>query len=102
MTIQKGVAEKLFTKQALFSLDQINLLPGRVAGKARFIVTIGKFYSFPYIRDYIKSEMCNLIFEKYPDADLLAGVATAGDLHGGAMAADQLKICLFIYVRPKT
>ena len=43
--------------------------------------------------------MCNLIFEKYPDAGLLAGVATAG-IAWGALAADQLKLP-FIYVRPK-
>jgi orotate phosphoribosyltransferase len=55
--------------------------------------------SFPYIRDFIKSEMCNVIFEKFPEADLLAGVATAG-IAWGAMAADQLKLP-FIYVRPK-
>jgi len=55
--------------------------------------------SFPYIRDFIKSELCNIIFEKFPDAALLAGVATAG-IAWGAMAADQLKLP-FIYVRPK-
>lgn len=55
--------------------------------------------SFPYIRDYIKSELCNVIFEKFPEADLLAGVATAG-IAWGAMAADQLKLP-YIYVRPK-
>jgi orotate phosphoribosyltransferase len=55
--------------------------------------------SFPYIRDFIKSEMCNVIFEKFPQAELLAGVATAG-IAWGAMAADQLKLP-YIYVRPK-
>lgn len=55
--------------------------------------------SFPYIRDYIKSEMCNVIFEKFPQAELLAGVATAG-IAWGAMAADQLKLP-YVYVRPK-
>ncbi|MCX6317080.1 MAG: orotate phosphoribosyltransferase [Bacteroidetes bacterium] len=58
-----------------------------------------KVLSFPYIRDYIKSEMCNVIFEKFPDAEKLAGVATAG-IAWGAMAADQLKLP-YIYVRPK-
>jgi orotate phosphoribosyltransferase len=43
--------------------------------------------------------MCNVIFEHYPESDLLAGVATAG-IAWGAMAADQLKLP-FIYVRPK-
>ena len=58
-----------------------------------------KVLSFPFIRDFIKSEMCNVIFEKFPDAELLAGVATAG-IAWGAMAADQLKLP-YIYVRPK-
>jgi orotate phosphoribosyltransferase len=40
-----------------------------------------------------------VIFEKYPEADMLAGVATAG-IAWGAMAADQLKLP-YIYVRPK-
>src|SRR5205085_9997813 len=51
------------------------------------------------IREYVKSEMCNVIFERYPEAEMIAGVATAG-IAWGAMAADQLKLA-FIYVRPK-
>jgi len=58
-----------------------------------------KVLGFPYIREFIKSEMCNIIFSEFPDAELLAGVATAG-IAWGAMAADQLKLP-YIYVRPK-
>ena len=58
-----------------------------------------KILSFPYVRDFIKSEMCNVIFEKFAEAEMLAGVATAG-IAWGAMAADQLKLP-YIYVRPK-
>jgi len=58
-----------------------------------------KVLSYPYIRDYIKSELCNVVFEIYPDAEVIAGVATAG-IAWGAMVADQLKLP-FIYVRPK-
>ena len=58
-----------------------------------------KILSFPYERDFIKSELCSVIFEQYPEAEVLAGVATAG-ISWGAMAADQLKLP-FIYVRPK-
>lgn len=58
-----------------------------------------KVLSHPFIRDYIKSEMCNVVFEKFSDAELIAGVATAG-IAWGAMVADQLKLP-FIYVRPK-
>ena len=55
--------------------------------------------SFPYDRDFIKSELCSVIFELFPEAGALAGVATAG-IAWGAMAADQLKLP-FLYVRPK-
>ncbi|HQV06953.1 MAG TPA: orotate phosphoribosyltransferase, partial [Chitinophagaceae bacterium] len=58
-----------------------------------------KVLSFPFVREFVKSEMCNLVFEKFPDAELLAGVATAG-IAWGAMAADQLKLP-YIYVRPR-
>ena len=58
-----------------------------------------KVLSFPYVRDYIKSELCNVIFDKFPDAEMIAGVATAG-IAWGAMVADQLKLP-FIYVRSK-
>lgn len=55
--------------------------------------------SLPFTRDYIKSELANTVFEKFPDAELIAGVATAG-IAWGSMVADQLKLP-FVYVRPK-
>jgi orotate phosphoribosyltransferase len=58
-----------------------------------------KLLSQPFTRDFIKSELCNILFENFPDGDLVAGVATAG-IPWGAMVADQLKLP-FIYVRPK-
>ena len=54
---------------------------------------------FPYVRDFIKSEMCAVIFEQFASAEAIAGVATAG-ISWGAMAADQLKLP-FMYVRTK-
>lgn len=58
-----------------------------------------KVLSYPYVRDFVKSELANMVLEKYPDADVIAGVATAGIPHG-TMAADLLKLP-FIYVRSK-
>jgi orotate phosphoribosyltransferase len=43
--------------------------------------------------------MCNIIFKSFENAEIIAGVATAG-IPWGAMAADQLKLP-YIYVRPK-
>ncbi|MFC4261313.1 orotate phosphoribosyltransferase [Ferruginibacter yonginensis] len=54
---------------------------------------------YPYVRDFIKSELCAVIFEQFAGAEAIAGVATAG-ISWGAMAADQLKLP-FMYVRPK-
>lgn len=58
-----------------------------------------KLLSLPFIRDYIKSELANAVFEKFHSAQAVAGVATAG-IPWGAMVADQLKLP-FVYVRPK-
>ena len=98
MTDAKAVAEKLL------QVNAIKLNPGTpftwASGwKSPIYCDNRKVLSFPYIRDFIKSEMCNVIFEKFPEAGLLAGVATAG-IAWGAMAADQLKLP-YVYVRPK-
>lgn len=58
-----------------------------------------KILSYPHVRDYVKSELANTIMENFPEAESLAGVATAGIPHG-ALAADLLRLP-FIYVRNK-
>src|SRR4051812_26637700 len=58
-----------------------------------------KVLSHPHIRDFVKSELANMILDKFPDAGALAGVATAGIAHG-ALAADLLRLP-FVYVRAK-
>jgi len=98
MTNEKAVAEKLLQTGAV-KLSPQQPFTWASGWKSPIYCDNRKVLSFPYIRDFIKSEMCNVIFEKFPDADLLAGVATAG-IAWGAMAADQLKLP-FAYVRPK-
>lgn len=98
MTDAKAVAEKLLQVNAV-RLNPQEPFTWASGWKSPIYCDNRKVLSFPYIRDYIKSEMCNVIFEKFPEAELLAGVATAG-IAWGAMAADQLKLP-YIYVRPK-
>lgn len=98
MTDAKAVAEKLLQVNAV-KLSPEQPFTWASGWKSPIYCDNRKILSFPYIRDFIKSEMCNVIFEKFPDAELLAGVATAG-IAWGAMAADQLKLP-YIYVRPK-
>jgi len=98
MTNEKAVAEKLLQINAI-KLSPQQPFTWASGWKSPIYCDNRKVLSFPYIRDFIKSEMCSVIFEKFPDADVLAGVATAG-IAWGAMAADQLKLP-YIYVRPK-
>lgn len=98
MTNEKAVAEKLLQVGAV-KLRPEEPFTWASGWKSPIYCDNRKILSFPYTRDFIKSEMCNVIFEGFPEAQLLAGVATAG-IPWGAMASDQLKMP-YIYVRPK-
>jgi len=98
MTNEIAVAEKLLQVAAV-KLSPNDPFTWASGWKSPIYCDNRKVLSFPYVRDFIKSEMCNVIFEKFGEADTLAGVATAG-IPWGAMAADQLKLP-YIYVRPK-
>lgn len=98
MTNEKAVAEKLLQINAI-KLNTQQPFTWASGWKSPIYCDNRRVLSFPYIREFIKSEMCNLVFDQFPHAQLLAGVATAG-IAWGSMAADQLKLP-FIYVRPK-
>ena len=98
MINEKIVAEKLLQAGAV-KLNPGNPFTWASGWKSPVYCDNRSLLSYPYIRDYVKSEMCNVIFEQFPEAEVLAGVATAG-IAWGAMAADQLKLP-FIYVRQK-
>jgi len=98
MTNQQAVAEKLLQIKAI-RLNAENPFTWASGWKSPIYCDNRRILSFPHEREFIKSEMSNLIFTEFQDADLLAGVATAG-IAWGALSADQLKLP-FIYVRPK-
>lgn len=98
MTNEKAIAEKLLHVGAV-KLNVEEPFTWASGWKSPIYCDNRKVLSFPFIRDFVKSELCNLIFEKFPDVELLAGVATAG-IAWSAMAADQLKLPL-VYVRSK-
>jgi orotate phosphoribosyltransferase len=98
MNNKKAVAEKLL------QINAIKLSPDKpftwASGwKSPIYCDNRKALSFPLVRDFIKSEMCDTISHYFSNADILAGVATAG-IPWGALAADHLKLP-YIYVRPK-
>lgn len=98
MSTQKHFAEKLLQIKAL----QINLQKPYVwasGWQSPVYCDNRKVLSYPHVRDFVKSELANMVLEHFPDAEVIAGVATAGIPHG-VMAADLLKLP-FIYVRSK-
>ncbi|HTL09309.1 MAG TPA: orotate phosphoribosyltransferase [Chitinophagaceae bacterium] len=98
MTNERAVAEKLLQINAI-KFNPAEPFTWASGWKSPIYCDNRKVLSFPYVREFIKSEMSNLIFAEFPNTALLAGVATAG-IAWGALSADQLKLP-FIYVRPK-
>jgi orotate phosphoribosyltransferase len=98
------MTDALITAEKLLQIQAVQLSPDKpytwASGwKSPIYCDNRKILSHPFVRDYIKSELCNVVFDKFRDAELIAGVATAG-IAWGALVADQLKLP-FIYVRPK-
>jgi orotate phosphoribosyltransferase len=95
---ETAVAEKLLQVNAV-QLNAITPFTWASGWKSPIYCDNRKVLGFPYVRDFIKSELSSVIFERFTEAEALAGVATAG-IAWGAMAADQLKLP-YMYVRPK-
>src|SRR3981081_1631476 len=98
MTDERLIAEKLLQVNAV-RLNVKEPFTWASGWRSPIYCDNRRVLSFPFIRDFIKSELCNLVFEKFPAAQLIAGVATAG-IAWGFSVADQLKLP-FVYVRPK-
>jgi len=93
-----AVAEKLLQINAV-KLNPQNPFTWASDWKSPIYCDNRKILSYPHVRDFIKSEMTNAVFTEFPDAEVIAGVATAGIPHG-ALVADLLSLP-FIYVRSK-
>ncbi len=96
MTNEKIVAGKLLQIQAI-RFNPAEPFTWASGWKSPIYCDNRKALSFPFIRDFIKSELCNVVFEGFPGAGMVCGVATAG-IAWGVMAADQLKLP-YIYCR---
>ena len=55
--------------------------------------------SYPELRNYVKLELVHKVLECFPEAEVVAGVAT-GAIAQGALVADELNLP-FVYVRSK-
>ena len=98
MNRESAVAEKLLQINAV-KLNLQNPFTWASGWKSPIYCDNRKILSYPHVRDFIKSEMTNMVFTEFPDAEVIAGVATAGIPHG-ALVADLLTLP-FVYVRSK-
>lgn len=96
--LQDIVAKKLVQLKS-FSVQTISPFTWANGWRAPMYLDDRKILSYTYARSFIKLELARLVAEKYPDADVIAGIATTAIAHG-VLVAEQLSLP-FIYVHPE-
>jgi len=93
---EKKTAEYLLQIKAI-KLQPSNPFTWASGWKSPIYCDNRKTLSFPEVRSYIRDSFSAMIIDLYPQADLIAGVATGAIAHG-ALVADKIGLP-FIYVR---
>jgi orotate phosphoribosyltransferase len=94
--ISKRIAEYLLQIKAI-KLQPSNPFTWASGWKSPIYCDNRKTLSYPEVRSYIRDSFAAKVKELYPQAELIAGVATGAIAHG-ALAAEKLGLP-FIYVR---
>ncbi len=94
--ISETIAKQLLQIKAI-KLQPANPFTWASGWKSPIYCDNRKTLSHPEVRDYIKKGFVALVNELYPDADVIAGVAT-GAIAQGALVANDLEKP-FVYVR---
>jgi len=97
-SIQPEVAKKLLQINTI-KIQPANPFTWASGWKSPIYCDNRKILSFPEIRTFIRDQFAKVIKNKYPDAEVIAGVAT-GAIAIGALVADLLGLP-FIYIRAK-
>ncbi len=98
MNIKKQIANNLIQIKAI-KLEPANPFTWASGWKSPIYCDNRKTLSYPGLRTLIKDEFVSLIKEKFPKAEVIAGVAT-GAIAQGALVAEAMELP-FIYVRSK-
>ena len=94
--VKEQLAKELLAIKAI-KLQPANPFTWASGWKSPFYCDNRKTLSYPALRTYIKNEFAKLIKANFPDAEVVAGVAT-GAIAQGALVADLLELP-FVYVR---
>jgi len=92
----KKIAEYLLQIKAI-KLQPSNPFTWASGWKSPIYCDNRKTLSFPVVRSYIRDSFAGIVNERYPKAELIAGVATGAIAHG-ALVAEKLELP-FVYVR---
>lgn len=92
----KKIAEYLLQIKAI-KLQPSNPFTWASGWKSPIYCDNRKTLSFPEVRSFIRDSFVSLLKSLYPEAELIAGVATGAISHG-ALVADKLELP-FVYVR---
>jgi len=92
----KKIAEYLLQIKAI-KLQPSNPFTWASGWKSPIYCDNRKTLSFPEVRSFIRDSFVSLLKSSYPEAELIAGVATGAISHG-ALVADKLELP-FVYVR---
>lgn len=93
---EKKIAEYLLQIKAI-KLQPSNPFTWASGWKSPIYCDNRKTLSFPEVRTYIRDSFVSLVNSLYPEAELIAGVATGAISHG-VLVADKMELP-FIYVR---
>ena len=94
--VKEQLAKELLAIKAI-KLQPANPFTWASGWTSPFYCDNRKTLSYPALRTYIKNEFAKLIKANFPDAEVVAGVAT-GAIAQGALVADLLELP-FVYVR---
>lgn len=95
-SVEQKMAEYLLQIKAI-KLQPANPFTWASGWKSPIYCDNRKTLSYPEVRSFIRDGFANLIRKTYPEAELLAGVATGAIAHG-ALAADRMNLP-FVYIR---
>ena len=95
-TLEKITAEKLLKVKAI-KLQPSNPFTWASGWKSPIYCDNRKLMSYPDTRNFLKVQFARIIYEKYPNVEAIAGVAT-GAIAPGVLVADLLGLP-FVYVR---
>ena len=96
--IKRDFASRLLQVKAI-KLQPNNPFTWASGWHSPFYCANRKTLSYPELRNYVKLELVHKVLECFPEAEVVAGVAT-GAIAQGALVADELNLP-FVYVRSK-